>query len=223
MDYAGSFDKDEVTEYLTTKKGFRIQGSIKDADRTILDNTDQVGNNCLTYMKTADDLTTRCKIYNKMVQMLESKSVRETAGQHVHWKDWVCQKDTRLANARDLAKDRGLTRAEVTFYCKDRVPSDNLMEGTLLRITEYVPPAIDYSTPFSEISRAYCDCMLHSLVVIDRTRDQWRNYYGLRPGEPGGPQPQWAKWGPPGLGDRAKTLARTSDMLQCRFLTIRIL
>ena len=24
---------------------------------------------------------------------------------------------------------------------------------------------------------------------------QWRNYYGLRPG---GPQPQWAKWGPPG-------------------------
>jgi hypothetical protein len=64
---------------------------------------------------------------------------------------------------------------------------------------------------------------------------QWRNYYGLRPGEPGDPQPQWAKWGPPGLGDIwakwgppglgdiAKTLARASDMLQCRFLTIRIL
>ena len=52
---------------------------------------------------------------------------------------------------------------------------------------------------------------------------QWRNYYGLRPGEPGGPQPQSAKWGPSGLGDRAKTLARASDMLQCRFLTIRIL
>jgi hypothetical protein len=52
---------------------------------------------------------------------------------------------------------------------------------------------------------------------------QWRNYYGLRPWEPGGRQPQWAKWGPPGLGDRAKTLARASDMLQCRFLTIRIL
>ena len=40
--------------------------------------------------------------------MLEGKSVRETVGQH--WKDWVCHKDTRLANARDLAKDRGLTR-----------------------------------------------------------------------------------------------------------------
>jgi hypothetical protein len=53
--------------------------------------------------------------------------------------------------------------------------------------------------------------------------EQWRNYYGLRPGEPGGPQPQWAKWWPPALGDRAKTLARASDMLQCRFLTIKIL
>jgi hypothetical protein len=54
-------------------------------------------------------------------------------------------------------------------------------------------------------------------------RGQWRNYYGLRPGEPGGPQPQWAKWGPPRLGNRAKTLASASDILQCRFLTIRIL
>jgi hypothetical protein len=36
---------------------------------------------------------------------------------------------------------------------------------------------------------------------------------------PGAAQPQWAKWGPPTLGDRAKTLARASDMLQCRFLT----
>ena len=31
------------------------------------------------------------------------------------------------------------------------------------------------------------------------------------------------KWGPAGSGCRAKTLARASDMSQCRFLTIRIL
>jgi hypothetical protein len=28
---------------------------------------------------------------------------------------------------------------------------------------------------------------------------QWRNYYGLRPGEPGGSKPQWAKMGAPRL------------------------
>jgi hypothetical protein len=71
----------------------------------------------------------------------------------INWKDWVCQKDTRLANASDLAKDRGLTQAEVTFYCQDRVPSDNLMDDTLLRITEYVlPTLVLYSTQFSVIS-----------------------------------------------------------------------
>jgi hypothetical protein len=40
---------------------------------------------------------------------------------------------------------------------------------------------------------------------------------------PGAPNPNGPNGGPPGLGDRAKTLARASDMLQCRFLTIRIL
>ena len=93
-------------------------------------------------METVQGVTTR-KIYNKMVQMLESKSVRETVGQH--WNDWVCQKNTRLAKARDLAKDRGLTRAEVMFYCADNVPSDSLMEDTLKRITQYVSPSLLYS------------------------------------------------------------------------------
>ena len=45
------------------------------------------------------------------------------------------------------------------------------MENTLLRITEYAPPAMVYSTPFEETWKTYCDAMLHSLVVIDRTRD----------------------------------------------------
>ena len=76
-----------------------------------------------------------------------------------------------MAKARNLAKDRGLTRAEVTFYCADHVPCDSLMEDTLRRIIQYVPPSLVYSTPFANTWRAYCDAMLHSLVIIDRTRD----------------------------------------------------
>ena len=68
-----------------TNEGFRMQGH---ADREILNNTDQVGNSCLTYMGSLDGLTTCCTIYNKMVQMLESKNVGQS------WNDWVCQKDT---------------------------------------------------------------------------------------------------------------------------------
>ena len=52
MDYSGSFDKDEVIHHVRTKKGFRMQGCTIDAQRKIRDNTDQVGNNWLTYMET---------------------------------------------------------------------------------------------------------------------------------------------------------------------------
>ena len=45
-DYAGSFNK-EVIHYLITNEGFRMQGHV---DRAVLDNADQVGNNCLTYI-----------------------------------------------------------------------------------------------------------------------------------------------------------------------------
>jgi hypothetical protein len=37
MDYAGSFEKDELIHHLTTNEGFRMQGCTTDADRTILD------------------------------------------------------------------------------------------------------------------------------------------------------------------------------------------
>ena len=41
------------------------------------------------------------------------------------------QEDTRLACARDEANQRGLTRTEVTFYCKSKILSDKIMEATL--------------------------------------------------------------------------------------------
>ena len=159
-DYAGSFNKEEVIHYLMTNEGFRMQGH---ADRTILDNTDQVGNNCLTYMESLDGLTTCCTIYNKMVQMLG-----KNAGQSGN--DWVCQKDTRLAKSRDLCKDRGLTHVEVSLSFEEYVATDGVIEDTLKRITQTVSPCLVYSTPFADVWRAYCDVLLHSLVVIDRTR-----------------------------------------------------
>ncbi len=149
--------------------GFRCQGTTQDGDKTILDNSDKVGENCLTYMETIENVTTRCKIYNKMVQMLECKGVRDSVG--CHWKDWVSQDDTRLARARDEAEQRGLTRAEVTFYCDNAVPTDAMMQETLTRIVGYVDRVLVYSTPYACVWKSYCDIMLHSLVVVDRTHD----------------------------------------------------
>jgi len=171
LDYAGSFNRDEVVQCMEEQLGFRCEGEHKHGERTILNNVRYVGNNCLTYMEEVDDVTTRCKIYNKFVQALESKAVRGYVGQH--WRDWVAAENTRLAEARDRAKERGLTRAEVTFYInKDGVvPSDKFMSSVLLNVTRYVYPGLVYSTPFRDTWKVYCENMVHSLVVIDRRRD----------------------------------------------------
>ena len=120
-------------------------------------------------METINGMSTRSKIYNKMVQMLECKGVRDTIG--CHWKDWVSQQDTRLARARDEARQRGLTRAKVTFYCQNDIPSDEIMEATLRRIIQYVDASLVYTTPYAYVWNAYCDSLLHSLVVVDRTQN----------------------------------------------------
>ena len=169
MDYAGSFDKEEVAIYLVENRGFRQAASHDEADRTIVNNDHHVGRNCLTYMETTKGVTTRCKIYNKMVQMLECKGVRESIGQH--WKDWVSQEDTRLAKARDAAGSRGLTRAEVTFFCQTRIPDDNFMEETLLSITNYVDQNLVYTTPYNLTWKVYCECLRHSLIIFHRQAD----------------------------------------------------
>jgi hypothetical protein len=82
--------KYEVVDQLTSMEGFREQGSFKNGEeypRTIINNEAMVGKNCLCWMEKIDGFTTRQNIYNKYVQMLECKSVRNSVG--CHWKNWV--------------------------------------------------------------------------------------------------------------------------------------
>ena len=172
MDFAGSFDKDEVIEYLVKEHDFRMQGDENTlSPRTILDNDRYVGRNCLTYMKEIGGFVTRQKIYNKLVQSLESQSVRSVVG--CHWRDWVAQQETRLAAARDKSSYRGLTRAEVTIYIDNtcQIPSEKFIEETLRKIIEFIPSELVYSTPYSKTWEAYCDRFIHSLVCIDRKQN----------------------------------------------------
>ena len=172
MDYAGSFDKYKCIDHLTSVEDFREQGSFKIVEeypRTIVDNDKEVGKNCLTWMENIDGIKTRQKIYNKMVQMLETKSVRSKVGSH--WKDWVCQSETRLADARDKAKDRGLTRVEVTFYTQNEIPDDGFIDRVLHRIIKYIPKDLVYSTSYATTWKLYCDSFKHSLVCVDRSKD----------------------------------------------------
>ena len=75
MDYAGNFDREEVIDFTVTNHDFRCKGAVENATKPILDKSHKVGQNCLTYMETIKGMSTRSKIYNKMVQMLECKGV----------------------------------------------------------------------------------------------------------------------------------------------------
>ena len=127
----------------------------------IMDNNGKDDNICLIYKETVDGVTAYCKIYNKMVQMLESECE--------NWYHWVCQKSTRFANACDVPTDRGQTGVEATFI--DSVSNDVVVEGTLEHITRNVPASLVYSTPYAGTWNAYCDALSHSLFVIDGTRN----------------------------------------------------
>ena len=170
VDYSGSFNKSEFVEHLMKTKGFRMQGEDDDGDRTILNNDNFVGRNCLTFMESISGVVTRQKYYNKMVQMIECKSVRSGVGCHL--KDWACQTGTRLSEAREAAKRRGLTRGEVTFYCdNNELPTDEFIDRIVRRLTEYIPYDLVFATPYTATWKAYCEILKHSLVVIDRTAD----------------------------------------------------
>ena len=101
--------------------------------------------------------------------MLECKSVRNSVG--CHWKDWVCQTGTRLANARDKAKTRGLTRAEVTFTIDDEIPDESFIDEVLQSIVRYIPKSIVYSNSYAATWKIYCNTFKHSLVCVDRSKD----------------------------------------------------
>ena len=64
LDYAGSFNKEELVDHLVKCEGFRVQGDLDQVGtrtRTIVDNDNFVGKNCLTFLETLDGITTRQK------------------------------------------------------------------------------------------------------------------------------------------------------------------
>ena len=150
QDMVGSFQKEYCIEHLLSI-GFSMQNATDDDDEDvpiILDNNHYVGRNCLSFVETTDSIGRfRCKIYDKMVQMLESFSVRANGGSH--WRDWATQQNTMLAKARDSpgAKDYGLTRFEITFY--DLPVTKDQIYKEMDRLKSLLPKELVLKTPYS--------------------------------------------------------------------------
>ena len=109
QDFAGSFDKDELTRHLMEKHGFVKSTFISKSHPTIIPQA-QEAHTCLQYW---NGKSLRCKVYLKMPEILQSKSVRANVGNR--WLQWVV-KNNHLAKSRNESVNRGLTRVEVSCY-----------------------------------------------------------------------------------------------------------
>jgi hypothetical protein len=73
-----------------------------------------------------------------------------------------------------------------------------LISRNVIALTHSVSLSVSELLEFKQLD--FCHHNLVCLIIMKYSNTwvgQWRNYYGFGPGEPGGPQPQWAKWGPP--------------------------
>ena len=161
QDYAGSFDKEELKHHLLTKCGFVEESFISKSHHTIMKSSKEP-HTCLQYWNGKSQ---RCKVYLKMAEVLQSRSVRSTVGNR--WLSWVV-KNRRLAKSRDASLNRGLTRVEVTCYT-DGNSCDNLsaLLSTIPEVTQHLAPELIFSTPHKAMWHAYCDCFKHTLIVTN--------------------------------------------------------
>lgn len=165
-DYAGTFDKQEVAEYLISH-GYSKEG---DELPIIVNNDHTVGGNCLSALDYAGGTKIFTRMYNKMVQMLESQAVRRNIG--CLWKNWICETDTPLAKSRDAATMRGLTRVRTSFNLEYyNLPSDNFIDHIMERLVVAIPKSLVYSTPYAAIWKAYCDSLQHTLICVHKSTD----------------------------------------------------
>ena len=67
-DNSGSFEKDEVIEYLIDHYDFRMAGSPGDTgQRTIIDNDNTVGRNCMSWIEDVSYVYLLCSIISKLI------------------------------------------------------------------------------------------------------------------------------------------------------------
>ena len=174
IDYSGSFNKEEIIDHLLSI-GYKLQNSVTTMEEsigTIMDNNYAVGKNCVSFLQSIGGCTIRSKIYDKMVQMLESKGVQDFIGNH--WKNWIIQKDTRLAKSRDKSVQRGLTRLEATLYCGDNLDEDLIEEfqDFVENLYTLFPKHLIYDTPHQAKWKALTETFKHSLVIYNKTEDK---------------------------------------------------
>ena len=150
-DFSGTMQREKLVQHLIDEHEFKIQNNGEYGYRagTILDNTDSVGNNVLSYIWRKDGIIFRTKLYNKIVSKLEAGEVRNKLGGHIA--DYAKSFNTHLKKvfSHTDVKTRGCTRVEITAYGTTLFSKENgtdLILESLAKVSEkqlfVIQPAI---------------------------------------------------------------------------------
>ncbi|KAG0036004.1 hypothetical protein BGZ83_003967, partial [Gryganskiella cystojenkinii] len=134
-------------QYVTSRELLEAHSltTIPDLVEIVQDRT-KVGEHCLSWIMDLQSGTKlRCKVYNKLVQMLESAEVRSSFGSRME--DLVANASESMTDKLLQAKNRGYTRLEVTFY-NSKVKSYGHYSRTLDMVKGYIKDCPTYSVSY---------------------------------------------------------------------------
>ena len=165
QDFAGTINRQQVVRYLMAQHNERLQGDQSIADHKILDNSDKVGLNCLTFLTNDEMATVRYKFYSKFVQSLESPSIRGVVGSHIA--DWISNPEQILRSSISKSLDTGLLRLGITFYPLQQTLNRSYLMEHMDYLQQLLPPSLIYHQPISKQWEFYASTISSNLCVID--------------------------------------------------------
>ena len=145
----------------------------------LLDNSSSVGESCFSFLCCRDGISYKLKIYNKAVQMWESRSVSKKLGSNLaSWFDYTKESSLREIIEDEKTQQHGLTRVEITCYdgevARDTVAKTlNWFVPFLTEITASTPISVQWHNLCSNTSRQYP--IVFDVHTGDYTICRWTN------------------------------------------------
>lgn len=145
--YLHDLDMATDCQYVTSRSILQDYIKSLDPETRFVDDRSRVGDHCLSWMITTDkEQEVRCKIYNKFIQMMESAQVRSSLGSRLE--ELVGSSDEKFTKKLLAAKDKGLSRLELTFY-GTRIRSYKYYMRMLDKVKDQLHECRTYKVPYS--------------------------------------------------------------------------
>ena len=172
-DYKGVFNKRDVIKHLVHEYNFVKQGNPSPDDNPVIINNSQlVSNNCLTFISSSTTGTIRYKFYNKFVQSMESPSVRNKIGSHIN--DWINNPEPILRKAIENSLETGILRLEFTMYLYKNT-TGSISRDVVYKNKEYleslIPQNLIYYNPIENQFGLLCKNILYNVCIVDLELD----------------------------------------------------